>query len=128
MNKLKIALLALALGAGTGWAHEGHDHAAKADAGAVKSISGELVDMACYLGHGGAGEKHAKCAGMCVTGGAPMGMLTKEGKLYLVVADHADEKPYGEAKALAGGNAKLTGQVVTKGGVQALIVQKTEKL
>ncbi len=96
--------------------------------GAAQTISGELVDMACYMSGEEKGEKHAKCAGMCVTGGAPMGVLTKEGKLYLVVADHADEKPYGEAKALAGGNAKLTGTVVNKGGVQALIVSKTEKL
>jgi hypothetical protein len=124
MKNVKIALLTLALGSGLAAAHEGHGAAA---AGAPQTISGELVDMVCYLSHGGAGEKHAKCAGMCVTGGAPMGLLTKEGKLFLVVADHADEKPYGEAKALAGANARLTGQVVNKGGVQALIVQKVEK-
>jgi hypothetical protein len=73
------------------------------------------------------GAKHAKCAGMCVTGGAPMGLLTKSGDLYLVVADHANEKPYEEAKKLAGTDVKLSGKVTKKGGVQALILGKTEK-
>ena len=126
MNNLKIALVALALGAGSAAAHPGHEHGAKAT-GAPQTITGEVVDMACYMSGEEKGEKHAKCAGMCVTGGAPMGLLTKEGALYLVVANHADEKPYEEAKKLAGADAKLTGQVTKKGGVQALIVNKTEK-
>ncbi|MFI5348786.1 MAG: hypothetical protein ACHQ2Z_04515 [Elusimicrobiota bacterium] len=126
MNKLKIMLVALALGAGTAFAHEGHEHGAKA-AGGSQTVSGELVDLMCFMNGGEKGEKHAKCAGMCVTNGAPMGLLTKDGDLYLVLGDHADEKPYEEAKKLAGGSAKLTGKVTKKGGVQALIVNKTEK-
>ncbi|HEX4046895.1 MAG TPA: hypothetical protein VH309_03630, partial [Elusimicrobiota bacterium] len=121
MNKVMIAAVVLALGAGTALAHEGH-HAA---AGASKTIQGEIVDMACYMGAGEHGEKHAKCASMCVTGGAPMGLLTKTGTLYLVVENHADEKPYEEAKKLAGGGARLTGEIMKKGGVQALIVDRT---
>jgi hypothetical protein len=125
MNKLMIAVVALALGAGTALAHE-HDEMAAA-AGPNATISGEIVDMACYMSGDEHGAKHAKCAGMCVLNGAPMGLLTKDGTLYLVVADHADEKPYDAAKKLAGGNAKLTGKVTKKGGVQALILEKTEK-
>jgi hypothetical protein len=124
MNKLMIAVVALALGAGTALAHE-HDE--KAAAGPSSTISGEIVDMACYMSGEEQGPKHAKCAGMCVMNGAPMGLLTKDGALYLVVADHADEKPYEAAKKLAGGNAKLSGKVTKKGGVQALILEKTEK-
>ncbi len=127
MNKLMIAAVALALGAGTAAAHPGHPHDEKAEAGVKATITGEIVDMACYLGGEEHGPKHAKCAGMCVTGGAPMGLLTKDGDLYLVVADHLDEKPYEQAKKLAGGDATLTGKVTKKGGVQALIVGKTEK-
>ena len=127
MNKILIAVLASCLSVPV-LAHEGHKHDESKEAkAAVKTVSGELVDLACFMGHGGAGEKHAKCAGACVTGGAPMGLQTKDGQLYLVVGDHADEKPYLEAKALAGSNATLTGKVVSKGGVQALIVSKTEK-
>lgn len=126
MNKILVVLLASCL-AVPAYAHEGHKHDESKEAAATKTVTGELVDLACYMAHGGSGEKHAKCAGACVTGGAPMGLLTKDGALYLVVGDHGDEKPYVEAKALAGSSAKLTGKAVVKGGVQALIVTKTEK-
>lgn len=134
MNKIKIALLVSCLSVPV-MAHEGHKHdeskeakaAVVTPAAAEIAVTGELVDLACYMGHGGSGEKHAKCAGACVAGGAPMGLLTKDGQLYLVVGDHANEKPFVEAKALAGSTAKLTGKAVVKGGVQALVVTKTEK-
>lgn len=126
MMKLNIVALVLALGAGTASAHMGH-HDEKAE-GPTQMVSGEIVDMACYMAGEEHGAKHAKCAGMCVTGGSPMGVLTKSGDLYLVVADHADEKPYEAAKKLAGTDAKLTGHVTKKGGVQALILEKAEKL
>ncbi len=130
MKNWTIALVAAALLCGvSARAHEGHDDddmAAKG--GVVATMSGELVDMACYLGHGGAGEKHAKCAKMCVMkDGAPLGLLDKSGALYLVVADHANEKPYQAAKELAGEHATLTGRVVHKGGLPALIVSKAQK-
>jgi hypothetical protein len=52
-------------------------------------LSGEPVDMVCYLG-GKSGEGHAACATACVTKGNPIGLVVEEdGKrvLYLVLAD-----------------------------------------
>ena len=127
MNRLCMAVLALSLGAGFAAAHEGaHDE--KAEAGGTTTLSGELVDMGCYLSHGGAGEKHAKCGKMCVMkGGQPLGLVTNDGALYLVVGDHGDEKTFTAAKEMAGGNAKLSGKLLKKGGMQALMVSKVEK-
>ena len=84
--------------------------------------------MSCYMMHEGKGKKHAKCAGACVMGGAPLGILTKDGEVLLVVGNHEDQKPYAEAKALAGSNAKITGTVFTRGGLTAVVVSKAEKL
>ena len=124
MNTLRIALLASCLALPV-LAHEGEKH----DEAKEKTVvSGELVDMGCYMIHEGKGKKHAKCAGACVTGGAPLGLLTKEGKLYLVVGDHDDQKPYVEAKVLAGSNAAISGTVITRGGLTAIVVKKAEKL
>lgn len=125
MNRLWIAIVTLALGFGWASAQDGKP-AAKAEA--ATTMTGELVDMGCYLDHGGAGAKHEKCAKMCVQkGGAPLGLLTKDGALYLVVGSHSDEKPYAAAKEMTGENAKLTGRLIKKGGVQALMVSKVEK-
>ncbi|MBI5246363.1 MAG: hypothetical protein HY923_04230 [Elusimicrobia bacterium] len=124
MRQLTIVALVAAAVAGSAWAAESHmDHSGKAE-----TISGEMLDMACYMMHEGKGAKHAKCAGACVTGGAPLGVLTKEGKVYLVVGNHEDMKPFAAAKALAGGNAKITGTVFTRGGLTAVVVSKAEKL
>ena len=123
MRKLTIAAIIAAAVAGSAWAAGAHlDPSGKAE-----TLSGEILDMACYMAHEGKGKKHAKCARSCVAGGASLGLLTKEGKVYLVVGDHENEKPYLEAKALAGANAKITGTVFTRGGLTAIIVSKAEK-
>jgi len=127
MNKLWIAVVALTLSAGYAAAHEGH-HDEKAEAAAATTLSGELVDLGCYLGHGAAGEKHAKCAKTCVKDGQPLGLVTKAGELYLVVGSHSAEKAFASAKELAGENAKVTGALTKKGGLQAIVVEKAEKL
>lgn len=127
MNKLKIALLASCLAVPV-LAHEGHKHDESKEAVKAQTVSGEMLDMACYMNNGEKGAKHAKCAEMCVTGGAPLGLLTKDGKVYLLVNDHANEKAFAEAKVLAGASAKVTGKIVSRGGVQAIVVAKAEKL
>lgn len=126
MKTLTTGLLALALCAGFAAAHEG-THDGKAAGETRATLSGELVDMGCYLSHAGSGPKHAKCAKMCVlTGGQPLGLLTKDGSLYLIVGDHGDEKTFAAAKGLAGQDATLTGTLIKRGGLQALMVSKVE--
>ncbi len=47
------------------------------------TVTGEIVDLACYLDHGARGMKHQQCALTCLKNGEPMGLLTSEGKVYL---------------------------------------------
>lgn len=123
MKKMISAALVAAAVAGSAFAAAPHMD----PKGKTETITGELLDMSCYMMHEGKGPKHAKCAGACVTGGAPLGLLAKDGKVYLVVGNHEDQKPFVEAKAQAGGNAKLTGTVFTRGGLTAIVVSKVEK-
>ena len=118
---LGLALLGSGLGAAYGHpGHEGHD-------GAQTTLKGELVDMACYMAHGGGGPKHAKCAKSCVLDGSPVGFVASDGVVYLVVEDHDNKQPYKQAVELAGEQAELTGKVVKRGGLSALIVSKAAK-
>lgn len=124
MKNLIVAAVIAASLCGPAWsAGAGKPAGAK-----TETISGELLDMSCYMDHGGQGPKHSECALMCVAGGAPLGLLGKDGKVYLLVGNHADGKPFAEAKALAGSNAKVTGRVVSRAGITAIIVTKAEKL
>ena len=90
------------------------------------TISGELVDMGCYVGHGAAGEKHAECATKCIAGGMPMGLLTKDGHLYLLTMAHGNADPFNKLKDLAGKQVKVTGPANERAGMKTLEVASAE--
>ncbi len=134
MKKISFAVLAtlLATSASLVWAHEGMGMKGMKmgkEKGEVadQSFTGEIVDLACYLGHGAKGAKHATCAKKCLADGSPMGLLTKKGHLFLLVNDHEHEAAYASAKTMAAELVKVTGDVSHKGGLKALIVDKVEK-
>src|SRR5438552_18071662 len=63
-----------------------HEHGS--DAAASKEVTGEAVDMMCYVDHNAVGEKHGQsCGAKCIRGGGPVGIVS-EGKAYLVVGEH----------------------------------------
>ena len=68
-------------------AAEEHKHGEGMSKGEV-TVTGEVLDMACYLDHGAMGEKHADCAKMCIDSGLPVGLRDKDGKVYLLVGEH----------------------------------------
>ncbi len=52
------------------------------------TVTGEVLDMACYIGHGAMGADHAKCAKTCIESGLPVGIKATDGKTYLIIGDH----------------------------------------
>ena len=101
--------------------------AEKAEAAAKPAtMSGELVDMGCFVGHGASGEKHTECAAKCIAGGMPMGLLTKEGNLYLLTMAHGNADPYNKLKEMAGKQVKVTGPANERAGMKTLEVASAE--
>jgi hypothetical protein len=87
------------------------------DAAATKEVTGEIVDMMCYVDHNAIGEKHASCGEKCIKGGGPVGIVS-DGKAYLVVGAH---KPMNDELApLAGKTVTLKGKMASNGGVSML--------
>jgi Na+(H+)/acetate symporter ActP len=68
---------------------------------------------------GGAGEKHKGCATACINGGGPVGLLTDEDQLILLVgAEHADiKKMVGD---LIAAKVKVAGLMSVRGGLRVL--------
>jgi hypothetical protein len=93
---------------------------------AKASYGGEVVDLACYLGKGAKGEAHKKCAQMCAAAGQPIGLLTTDGKLYLLVGSH-DGSGLEQAKKLAGSNVQITGKMLQRDGMQAIEVDSVKE-
>jgi hypothetical protein len=87
------------------------------DASATKEVTGEVVDMMCYIDHDAKGEKHANCGEKCIKGGGPVGIVSG-GKAYLVVGAH---KPMNDELApLAGKTVTLKGKMASNGGMTML--------
>ena len=61
---------------------------AKPVSGAQITVTGEVLDMACYLDHGAHGDSHADCAKMCISSGLPVGIKSADGTVYLLIGDH----------------------------------------
>ena len=92
-----------------------HDHDKDSlDAGATKQVTGEVVDMMCYVDHNATGDKHAGCAAKCIKNNGPVGIV-ENGKAYLVVGDH---KPMNaELAEYAGKTITVKGKLAERGGV-----------
>jgi len=96
------------------------DAKAKAKPAAKMTLKGELVDMGCYMGHEAKGEKHKECALKCISNGMPMGLLTADGKLYLVTLNHDSADPYNQCKEWAGSMVEITGAVSQRAGMKSI--------
>jgi len=85
------------------------------DAAASKEVTGEVVDMMCYVDHNAVGEKHGQsCGAKCIRSGGPVGIVS-DGKAYLVVGAH---KPINDQLAeYCGKNITLKGKLAERGGV-----------
>lgn len=131
MKKSFIGLvLSLVVGLGLAWSHEGPHDAEHGVGGKEMTVKGELVDMSCYMAHEGRGKKHAECGKMCVLGGAPLGILTQDGKVYLLVEDHSSakaKKPYAKVKEMVADTVTIKGDMYERGGVQAIVVESVTK-
>ena len=86
------------------------------------TLKGEIVDTGCYISHGAMGEKHKQCATTCIANGMPMGLLTTEGKLYLLTLDHDNADPYNQCKEMASMTVEVTGMVSERNGIKAIDV------
>jgi hypothetical protein len=95
---------------------------------AADTLSGEVVDLACYLPHPdtGKGAGHRKCAETCVKKGLPMGLVTDDKQVYLILEDHENPKPYAALKDKAAQRVTVQGDKVTQGGVQGLVIQSVQ--
>ena len=85
------------------------------DTAASKEVTGEIVDMMCYVDHNAVGEKHGQsCGAKCIKSGGPAGIVS-DGKAYLVVGEH---KPMNDQLAdYCGKTITLKGKMAERGGI-----------
>jgi len=92
----------------------------KPQPGSAVTRVGEIVDFSCYIQLGKHGEKHRACGQKCVNNGQPIGLLTKDGALYMLMPEEHDPRRDGGVDAKASG-AEHMGHIVTVNGTAAKV-------
>ena len=105
------------------WAHEEH----AASPGGEQTLSGEVVDVFCYLSHGkdGLGKGHAGCAKKCIKSGLPVAIKVGD-QLYLAAMESHD--PANKTLAnFAGERVTVHGKILEGDGQHLIAITKVEK-
>jgi hypothetical protein len=61
-------------------------------AGKTTTVVGEIIDLSCYLQVGKHGDKHRDCGQKCVKNGQPVGLLAKDGAVYMLIDEEHDPR------------------------------------
>ncbi|MBI4436277.1 MAG: hypothetical protein HY590_02545 [Candidatus Omnitrophica bacterium] len=107
---------------GLALADEEH-HAASQKEEGMAGLTGEVVDVLCYMSHGkeGLGPKHADCAKKCILGGLPVAIRSND-QLYL--ATMSDHSPANQTLAnFAGKEVTVHGKVTEQDGMKFIAVE-----
>lgn len=87
------------------------------------SVTGEVIDSACFIKMGAKGDSHRECAQKCADAGIPLAIL-EDGtqKVILLVAQRDMESPNQVLREHAARKVTVTGRWFEKGGVKVLEV------
>ncbi len=95
---------------------------------------GEIIDLSCYLQVGKHGDKHRDCAQKCARAGQPIGLLTEDGAVYMLIDEEHDPRRDG-LTALRTELVEHMAHVMTVHGTysevegqKAIFVQGTQKM
>jgi hypothetical protein len=101
----------------------------KPQPGKIVTVTGEIMDLSCYLQLGKHGDKHKPCGTKCLQAGQPIGLLTKSGAIYMLMEEDHDPRRDGQTtfrQAAIDNFAKImevTGTEASVGGYKAIFVQ-----
>lgn len=101
--------------------------------GKTASVVGEIIDLSCYLQVGKHGDKHKDCGQKCVRNGQPVGLLTEDGSVYMLIDEEHDPRRDGmtefrkQAVDLMAQIVTVHGTLTEVDGVKALYVQGSVK-
>jgi hypothetical protein len=101
--------------------------AAEAAKAKTVTLTGEVVDLACYLHAGLKGPDHKACAVACAANGVPLGLLDeKTHKLYVDLGRDAMDKDVPVLKGHEAERVTVKALVYEKDGLPGITIQSLE--
>ena len=98
--------------------------------GKEQMIKGRLIGLTCFLQHNAQGEKHKNCAKMCAENGLPMGLMSEDHQVYLIMGE-GHEPPKETNKRLlkyVESKVMVKATLLHNHGIKAIIVNKIKKI
>jgi hypothetical protein len=101
--------------------------------GRIVTRVGEIIDLSCYLQLGKHGEAHRPCGQKCVQNNQPIGLLLRDGSIYMLIPEEHDPRRDGgvDARSAAvehmGHIVEVTGTEAMHNGYRAIYVQGLTK-
>jgi len=96
------------------------------------TITGEVVDVSCYTQLGKRGEAHKACGAKCVLAGEPVGIVTADNTLYILMPEQHHPRRDGKATlakefaAKMGETVTVAGMASEHGGIHTLFITAAE--
>jgi hypothetical protein len=92
------------------------------------TVTGEVVDLWCYLEAGARGAEHKACAIACAKAGQPIGIVDEKEHVYLALNGTDKHQP---AKDMLtdkmAETITVTGKVINKGGIEAIFINTVKE-
>jgi hypothetical protein len=90
-------------------------------------VTGEVLDMTCYIAYNLSGPDHAKCARDCIRSGLPAGIKAQDGKVYLLTGK-AGQSINAQVADYAAKVVTIKGKQSVRDGFAQLQVEEIRKL
>jgi len=111
---IRAVLLLFALGASAGGPE-------------LVSVTGEIIDSACYIKSGARGESHRTCAQKCGDAGIPLALVEEGTGTVVWIASVDDmETPNAKLRPFAGRRVTIEGTWAERGGVKLLLLRSVK--
>lgn len=83
-----------------------------------------VVDLSCKVVYNLQGDDHRMCAQVCFDQGIPLALMSEDGTIYLpVTMAMGSERGDKDLRVHAEHSMTVTGRVMTRGGVHAIVIE-----
>ena len=91
------------------------------------TVTGEVVDSACYIKSGARGESHRVCAQKCGDAGIPLALVEDgTGTVVWNASEDDMETPNAKLRPFAGRRVTITGTWAERGGAKLLLLRSVK--
>lgn len=91
------------------------------------TVTGEVIDSACYIKSGARGESHRTCAQKCGDAGIPLAVLEDGTGTVIWIASVDDmETPNAKLRPFAGRRVTISGTWAERGGAKILLLRSVK--